>query len=149
MVRKCNVIIPPYFFHFSKFWFFRLLGGKRAKKWYKMVKNYVCRTPYLRKHILYEMIFGTHVWNDGICRWFSGLLGVKREKSDPKWQKILSRSVTQLPYLIWLWFLIHMMISLAFFFSFFQNSDFLVRGVGVAVFHFLYLNNCRSCQDFW
>ena len=41
----------------------------------------------------------------------SGLLGgggVKRAKNGPKWQKILSHSVSQELHLIWLWFLVHM-----------------------------------------
>ena len=43
-----------YFFIFSKFCFFRLLGAKRAKKWAKMTKNFVCHVPYLRNHTSYD-----------------------------------------------------------------------------------------------
>ena len=43
---------------FSKFWFFRLLGGWKGKKWSKMTKNSVCHAQYLGNHISYEC----HLW---------------------------------------------------------------------------------------
>ena len=54
--------------------------------------------------------------------WFLGLLGGKRAKSDPNWQKILSvDSISQEPYIIWLSFMVHickMIISSGTFFIF-------------------------------
>ena len=50
--------------------------------------------------------------------------GLKMAQND---KRILSNSVSQELYFIWLWFLVHMckmMISPAIFFQFFQNSDF-------------------------
>ena len=46
-----------FFFIFSKFWFFRLLAGEKSKKWPKMMKNFVCYTPYVRKHTSYDCDF--------------------------------------------------------------------------------------------
>ena len=42
------------FFYFSKFWFFGLLGGKRAKSSQKLQKNSVRRASYLRNHRSYD-----------------------------------------------------------------------------------------------
>ena len=59
MVHMCKMIISPgVFFIFSKFWFFRLLGGSKGKKWPKMTKNSVCRVLYLRNHTSYDL----HLW---------------------------------------------------------------------------------------
>ena len=46
------MISPGAFFIFSKFWFFRLLGGLKGKKWPKIKNNYICQAPYLRNHTL-------------------------------------------------------------------------------------------------
>ena len=63
--------------------------------------------------------------------WFSRLLGGKRAKNSPKWQKILSvtPSISQEPYIIWLSFMLHlckMIISLGNFFIFFKILIFWV-----------------------
>ena len=59
MVHMCKVIISPGdYFIFSKFWFFRLLGGWKCKKWSKMTKNAVCHTSYIRNHTSYDC----HLW---------------------------------------------------------------------------------------
>ena len=47
----CKRITSPGFFYiFSKFSFFGSLVGEKGKKCPIMTKNYVCLTPYLRKH---------------------------------------------------------------------------------------------------
>ena len=65
--------------------------------------------------------------------WVVRRVGVKRQKIAQNDKKILSNSVSQKLYFIWLWLLVHMckmVMSAAifffsfFFFSFFQNSDF-------------------------
>ena len=53
--------ISSCFFHFFKILIFWVASGAKGQKWPKMTKNYVCRTPYLRKHIIVILIFGTHV----------------------------------------------------------------------------------------
>ena len=64
MVHLSKMMISPgVFFILSKFWFSGLLGewGRgvwRGKKWSKMRKNYVCRSPYLRNHASYDF----HLW---------------------------------------------------------------------------------------
>ena len=58
MVNVCKMIISPgFFFSFSKFWFFGLLGGG-SKKWSKMTRNSVCCISYLGKHTSYDC----HLW---------------------------------------------------------------------------------------
>ena len=49
------------YFILLKFGFSWLLGGYKAKKWPKMLKNSVCVTPYLRNcpHVI--VVFGTPV----------------------------------------------------------------------------------------
>ena len=51
VVHKCKIITSPVvFFIFSKFWFFRLLGGSKGKKWPIITNNL-----YLRNHISYDL----------------------------------------------------------------------------------------------
>ena len=73
------------FFSILKFWFSRLSGGWKGKKWPKMTKISVCRTLYFRNHVSYDL----HLWytcmhkriiSPGIFHffskfWFSRLLG--------------------------------------------------------------------------
>ena len=110
-------------------------------------KNSVFCTLYLYHFISYDfhlytsydhVFFVAQVWNDNISRsffhflktvifWFSGLLegGGKRAKNGPKWQKILSHSVSQELYLMWLWFLVQIWQWWYLqFFSFCKNSAF-------------------------
>ena len=55
VVCKCKMIISSGFFViFSKFWFFRFLGGSKGKKWPKMTKNSVVH--YI-SGIIHHMIF--------------------------------------------------------------------------------------------
>ena len=93
-----------------------------------MTKNYVCHTPYLSKHTSYNHVFCCTSWkwwhfqmllffqNFGFLGCYGGSKSVKK---DPKWQNILSHSVSRELYLIWLWLLVHMckmMISPEFYF---------------------------------
>ena len=96
-----------------------------------MTKIFVCCTPYLMKHTSYDCDF----WYTFVKWWhlqvvfsffqnfdFLGCYGGKKAKNALKWQKILSHSVSQQSYIIWLWFLVHMckmVISPAFSFFFF------------------------------
>ena len=137
------------FFSILKFWFSRLSGGWKGKKWPKMTKISVCHTLYFRNHISYDLdLWYTCMYKRiispgiflfflffiffkilvfGIIRWGEG---VKKAKNDPKWQKILSVSlhISEIVHhiIIWMWFLVHickLMISPALFF-FFQNFVF-------------------------
>ena len=106
-----------------------------------MTKNYVCRTPYLTNQTSYEHDF----WYASVKRWhihfFKSLIfqvvgekGQKMVQIDKKF--CLSHSVALEPYLIWLWFLVHIskrMTSLAIFFIFskFWLFGFLGDGGGV------------------
>ena len=88
----------------------------------------------------YIMIFihGTHVWNDNTSSsffhfskfWFFGLLGGKRAKNSPKWQKVcLLCSISQERYIIWSSFAVHkckMIVSVGTFFYFFKILIFWV-----------------------
>ena len=81
-----------------------------------MTKNSVCRAPYLWKHTSYDC----HLWYTSVKWWyllvffsffqnfgFSGCEWCKVAKNDPKWQEILSHSISQEAYIIWSWFLVH------------------------------------------
>ena len=66
--------------------------------------------------------------------WFFGLLGGKRAKNGPKWEKFcLSHLVSQEPYSIWLSFMVHLykkIVSPGIFYIFFKILIFQVaRGV--------------------
>ena len=61
-IRVKWIISPGVFFIFSKFWFFRLLGRSKGKKWPKMTRNYVNHTPYLRKHIIVDFWYTSVKW---------------------------------------------------------------------------------------
>ena len=94
-----------------------------------------------------------------IFRVVSGLKGQKLAQNDKKF--CLSHSVSQEPFIIWLWFLVHMykMMILPAIFFIFQNFDFwgfyggksakAVLKLPVSVCFALCLRNCRSYhQDF-
>ena len=81
-----------------------------------MTKNSLCRAPYLWKHTSYDC----HLWYTSVKWWyllvffsffqnfgFSGCEWCKVAKNDPKWQEILSHSISQEAYIIWSWFLVH------------------------------------------
>ena len=96
-----------------KFWLSRLSGDWKGKKWPKITKISVCD---ISNHISYDL----HLWYTRMYKRIISLgiffiffkiliLGIisgdgKRTKNGPKWQKILSCSVSQEPYIIWLWF---------------------------------------------
>ena len=57
----CNFVKWWYlqgFFSILKFWFSRLSGGWKGKKWPKMTKVSICCILYFSNHILYEL----HLW---------------------------------------------------------------------------------------
>ena len=123
------------FLHFFQILIFGVNTGTKEQKM-TWNDNYVCRIPYLSKHTSYDCVFLLHKFkmmtSPDVCFifskfWFSGLLGGggNRAENGPKWQKILSHSVSQELYLIWLCFLVHMrkMMISSEFFSVFQKSD--------------------------
>ena len=105
----------------------------KCPKWPKMTKNYLCRTPYLKKHTSYDCDFCCTMTSPDAFSIFFKILTfcvvwwIKRQKMAQNDKKFCpSQSVSQEPNLIWLWFLVHkckIMISLALFFIF-SNSDF-------------------------
>ena len=116
------------------------LVGQKNKNWPEMIKNYFCAsTPYLSKHTSFDRFFccfflhkfkmmtSPDIFFIFLKFWFSSLLGgegVKKAKHDPKWQKILSNFVSQEPYLIWLWFLVHIDDTSSKFFHSFKSLIF-------------------------
>ena len=119
VIYVCKVIISSgVFFHFFwEFWFSGSIGGQKGKRWSRMTKKYVCRTPYLRNLTSYDC----HLW----CKyvkwsylqvllsmlkfWFSKLSRGWKGKKWPKMLKIsLSYVMFQEPYIIWSSFMVHM-----------------------------------------
>ena len=143
MVRMCKMIISPgfvfpFFPIFSRFWVFGLLRGVKGQK---MVQNdkklcllhSISQEPYIIwlsfiVHI-YKMIISLGVFFifqnfDFLGFWSTdNRLGVgKRAKNGPEWQKFcLLHSISQVPYIIWLSFMVQMckmIILQVFFFNF-------------------------------
>ena len=142
VVHKLNMMISlGVFFIFSKPWFFSLLGGSKGKKWLKTTKT-LSVVPYISGTIHHMIvIFGAHVWNDDISRCcfhffkilvFHVVMGVKGKKMAQNDKAFcLPCSLSQKPYLIWLWFSVHMckmMISPAIIFIFLKFWFFGVLG---------------------
>ena len=112
MVHMCKTIISPsilFFIIFSKFWFFRLLGGGRGEWGGERGKNgpkqqkIVCHTPYLRNHSSYDCnLWYTFVkwYVQGFFfffstfRFFGLLVGWKGKK----WSKLARNSVCRAPF---------------------------------------------------
>ena len=104
---------------------------------YPSVHRSICRAPHLRirtssdHDFWYTCVKWWYLQMFFFPRfskfWFLGLLGGKRAKNGPKWQKIISRSISQEPYIILLSFIVHMckMIISPEAFLFFQNFDIL------------------------
>ena len=132
MVHLCKMISPGLFSKILIFWVVGEVNGqKNSPKWQEIV----FRTPYFRNHASYDR----HLWYTSI-KWyfqayfsffksfdFSGCLGAS--KNGPKWQKIVSHSVSQKAYIIRLSFLAHiwkMMTSPDAFFHFFKMLIFWV-----------------------
>ena len=134
VTHVCKDNISRIFLHYFKILIYGVNSVVKGQKMVQNDNNYVCHTPYLRKHTLYILWwFLVH-----ICKmmaspdtlfifwrfWFYGLLGEggsKCKKMALNDKKICLTSLSQEPYLIWLWFLVHMckmMISPAIFFIF-------------------------------
>ena len=136
-----------------------------------MVQNYkksVCCAFYFRNHISY----GLHLWYTCMYKriispgfflisskfWFSGSLGWAKGQKVAQNEKIfcLSHSASQEPYIIWLWFLVHMC-KIFFIFSEFWFFRFSGGYKGkkdpklpISVCFDLYLRNCISYHwDFY
>ena len=139
MVQMCKMMVPQGIFSMIKLWFFRLSRGWKGKKWPKMSKIYVCCTLYFKNHTSYDLylwytcmhkrIISRHFFSFFSKFWYSRSLGgelngQKMVQNDKIF--CLSHSVPQEPYIIWLWFLVHMckmMIPPVNFFIF-QNFNF-------------------------
>ena len=119
----CKMISPGVFFQFESFDFFALLEGSNSKKWPKMTKISVYCTLHFRNCKSYDLIYGTLVCikgkhlRDFFCFfcfskfWFLRSLGWKvggkRAKMTQNHKKFcLSHSVSQEPFILWLWFLV-------------------------------------------
>ena len=104
MVHMCKVIITPGSISiFSKFWFFRLLGGggerSKVQKLVQNDKNFCLSRSVSQKLNIIWFSFKSHLCKMIISPggfsiftkfWFFGLLRGKKAKNSPKWQKILS-----------------------------------------------------------
>ena len=132
------MISPSIFFIFSKFWFFRLLGGKRAKnspKWEITITSVMHHVSGTGHHLI--IIFGTRMQNDDVQvfffifskLWFFGLL---RGQKGKKWPKLKNNYIRHTPYLrnrtssdhnFWHTYLKWWYLQIIW--SVFQNSDFL------------------------
>ena len=132
VVHKLNMMISlGVFLIFSKPWFFSLLGGSKGK----------CVRMVWNETVEILNPFGAHVWNDDISRCcfhffkilvFHVVMGVKGKKMAQNDKAFcLPCSLSQKPYLIWLWFSVHMckmMISPAIIFIFLKFWFFGVLG---------------------
>ena len=140
MVPICKMILSPGVFFNFKIFIVQVVRGLKGQKMAQNDKKIsVCCTLYFRNHISYDL----HLWytfmykriiSPGIFFIFFKILIFKIIRGEVKGQKMaqsdkifcLSHSEFQEPYIIWLWFLVHMckmMISPANFFIF-QNFDF-------------------------
>ena len=103
-----------FFFSMLTFWFSRLSGGWKSKKWPKMTKISFCCTLYLRSHRSYNL----HLWytcmykrikSPGIVFflsffffqkfWFSGSFGRGRDLKGKNWPKMEKNSACFTSYL--------------------------------------------------
>ena len=130
-----------FFSFFFSFWFFRLLGSKRAKnspKWKITITSvHLSHTISQEQHSVWsfsvhycKIMISPGIFFVFVKFWFFGLLagkGGKRTKNGPKRQKILSRSISQEPYVIWLLFMVHIC-KMIFSGAFFIFSKFLFSG---------------------
>ena len=136
----CKMIISPgLFFHFFKISIFRVFRGIKGQK---MVQNdiklslscSIYQEPYI-KWLSFMVHMCKMIISPGVFFQFFKILifqvvrGVKWQKTVQYHKKFCpSRFMSQEPYIIWLSFMVHMckmIISPGFFFSFFQNFDFL------------------------
>ena len=130
------MIYPGVFFIYLNFLFFGLLRGVKRQKiaQNEIQQLHLSCTISQEQYSLWswvlvhlcKLIISAGVFIFLIFSFF-GLLGQKNgQKNGPRWQKkiCLLELIFQEPYLIWLWFMVHlckMMMSLAFFSSFFLS----------------------------
>ena len=113
MVQMCKMMVSPGIFFNFKILIFQVVRELKGKKWPNMTKISICRTLCFRNHQI------GRAGGEGAV-----LKGQKMTQNDKKF--CLPHSVSQEPYIIWLWFLVHMckmMISPANF-CIFQNFEF-------------------------
>ena len=116
MVHMCKRIISPVFFHISQIFIFWVISRVKELKLSRMTKT-LCLLHSISQeaYILWSWVFGIHVLNDDISRFFFFL-----QKFDfPVCSVQLTLSLG--PYIICLWFLVlmfEMVISPAIFFIF-------------------------------
>ena len=143
-----NNIYLGIFFIFPRFLIFWVVRGVKGKKWSKMTKHFVCHALYLRNHASY----GCHLWCTCVKWWYPQVFfffhflkiliflvvsGVKGQKMALNDKNVCpSHSISHEPYLIWLWFLVHIckIIVSSNFFHFFKILIFVFfrgRGRGV------------------
>ena len=92
-----NDDISSHFFHFFKILVFWVVRGEKAKNGPKLKKFCLSHStpqePYIIRLLFMEqlckMIMSTGIFFVFWKFWFSWLLGGKRAKKSPKWQKIL------------------------------------------------------------
>ena len=117
MVRSCKMMISPEIFFNLIFWIVRGVKGQKSSP--KRQKNYVWYAWYLTKHRLY----GCHLWYT-ILEWYYFQTGffiffkififlvvrrVKYQSMTHNDEKIcLLVSISQEPFIMWSWFMVHM-----------------------------------------
>ena len=117
LLHLCKMMVSPVvFFIFPKFWFFRLSeGGKRAKTVLNDKKFYLLHSISEKPYIMWlsfmvnicKMIISSSVFFIFSKFWFSGFIGYppKGQKTVHNDKKFcLSHSISQEPYITWLWF---------------------------------------------
>ena len=154
MAHICKrIIFPGVFSHFFQILIFGVNSGAKEQKM-AWNDNYVCCTPYLSNHTSHDHVFCYTSWKWWhLQRFFSFFLilvflivrgregegGGNRAENGPKWEKILSHSVSRELYLIWLCFLEHMckmmispaifsLFSKVWFFGFFIVHQWMAKG---------------------
>ena len=105
VVHKFKMMISPgVFFHFFKFWFFRLSGGSKCKKFPKMTKNLCLLCIISQEPYIIWSLFMVHICKRIIspvfftfCQIF--ISGVNSGVKGQKWPKITENSVCLTLYL--------------------------------------------------
>ena len=144
MVHMCKKIIcPGDFYFFPNFHFRGQYWGERAKV---SVGLHIWVSIHHMIVLLHKFKMMTSSNTFFVSKfWFSGLLGgwrVKGQKIAQNDKKILSNSVSQELYFMWLWLLVHMgktMISPAFFFFFFK----------ILIFQVFQSSSINAKRKFW
>ena len=118
MVHKGKMMSSSAFFIFSKFWFFWLLGGSTSKKWPKMTKDCLLCLIFQESYTIWSS-FMVHICKRIIFPFFFTFFPNfnfrPQQTSGVKWQKMAQNDkklcllyfISQIAYIIWLWFLIH------------------------------------------